>query len=80
MPCTNRRCLLPCRRVRKLHFQLQVTIGSYGYEPVELYLIHGVLAFLALLVLHCVVAQVQSRQSSCWTCICVMSTRSLVAH
>lgn len=50
--------LVLCRRVRKLHFQLQVTIGSYGYEPLELYLVHGVLAFLALVVAQCVLTEV----------------------
>ena len=42
-----------------MHFQLQVTIGSYGYEPVELYLVHGVLAFLALVVVHCILTEVR---------------------
>ena len=57
-----------CRRVRKLHFQLQVTIGSYGYEPSELYLVHGVLAFLALVVAHCIFTEVKNRPSSCLAC------------
>ena len=51
--------VLLCRHARKLHFQLQVTIGSYGYEPIELYLVHGVLAFLALVVMHCILTQVR---------------------
>ena len=41
-----------------LHFQLQVTIGSYGYEPAEMYLVHGVLLLLAIVVVHWVLMQV----------------------
>ena len=41
-----------------LHFQLQVTIGSYGYEPAEMYFVHGVLLLLAIVVVRWVMMQV----------------------
>ena len=50
-----------------LHFQLQVTIGSYGYEPTEMYLVHGVLLLLAIVVVHWVLMQVCEQPcSSVW--------------
>jgi len=55
-----------CRRIRVQHFQLQCVIGSYGYEPMELYLVHGVLAFLAVVVMHWILMQVCSTLSFRW--------------
>ncbi|CAL5224073.1 g6698 [Coccomyxa viridis] len=62
------------RRARKMHFQLQVTIGSYGYEPVELYLVHGVLAFLALVVVHCILTEVKTVMVWLWVLLRSPST------
>ena len=47
------------RRMRLLHFQLQVTIGSYGYTGMELCLVHGVLLLLVAVVVHWILLQVR---------------------
>ena len=46
------------RRLRVLHFQLQVIIGTYGHDPMEMYLVHGMLLLLALVVVQWVLTQV----------------------
>ncbi|CAK0732737.1 hypothetical protein CVIRNUC_000173 [Coccomyxa viridis] len=45
------------KRMRLLHFQLQVTIGSYGYTGMELCLVHGVLLLLVAVVVHWILLQ-----------------------
>ena len=58
---------MPYRRIRLLHFQLQVTIGSYGYTNEELCLVHGVLLLLAAVVVRWILLQV-SMLFACGLC------------